>query len=103
MHLTVNLGPLLLTLAFVLSPWEAAAQNYPGSPGIGILRGSCLKLIAAGKAGRCNGEVASVTLDDRPVTLIFSSSAKQVGFRGNGQAIKPLSNGAPFCRCSLSW
>jgi len=65
------------------------AQNDPGSPGIGVLRGTCLKLVSAKGKERCQGEVASVVLDDGSVTFIFTGSNGKIGFRGNGQAVRP--------------
>jgi len=73
---------------------QASAQNNPGTPGIGVLRGTCLKLASPNGKGRCKGEVASVVLDDGSVTFIFTGSNGKIGFRGNGQAVRPRRDGA---------
>jgi hypothetical protein len=80
-------------LAFIAT--AAAAQNFPGGPGVTTVEGKCAKLVV-GKLDAskdCKGELASVTLPDGTVTFIFSAGGKMLGFEGDGKAIRPASGG----------
>lgn len=68
---------------------SAAAQNFPGGPGLITLRGTCQKLVA-GKVDAskgCKGELASVTAPNGTVTFIFTSQGKMLGFGGDGGTV----------------
>ncbi|WP_283196205.1 hypothetical protein [Rhizobium sp. AN80A] len=91
---------VILTAGVLLSATIAQAagtpqQNFPGAPGALTLAGRCSKLVV-GKVDAskpCRNEIASVTLINGQVTLIFSAEGKMLGFQGDGTKIKPASSG----------
>lgn len=91
---------VILTAGALLSASLAYAagdtqQTFPGAPGALTLAGRCSKLVV-GKIDAskpCVNELASVTLVNGQVTLIFTAEGKMLGFQGDGTKIKPASNG----------
>ncbi|KQV66389.1 hypothetical protein [Rhizobium sp. Root1220] len=91
----LTLAAVALSATLLASAAGAAPQNFPGAPGALTLAGKCAKLVA-GKVDAtkgCGNELASVTLVNGQVTLIFTSGGKMLGFQGDGTAIKPAGNG----------
>jgi hypothetical protein len=85
------LATVSLFAASLASAVNAAPQNFPGAPGALTLAGKCAKLVV-GKVDatkECQGEIASVTLINGQVTLIFTSGGKMLGFQGDGTKITP--------------
>ena len=82
--------------AAALSATGAAAQNFPGGPGVVVMAGKCAKLLVVklDASKDCKGELATVTAPDGTVTFIFSSGGKMLGFEGDGRSIGPAGKGS---------
>ncbi|MDM9620704.1 hypothetical protein [Rhizobium sp. S96] len=95
MKLVTFVAASLCAATLASAAGAASPQNFPGAPGALTLAGKCAKLVV-GKLDAtkgCQGELASVTLVNGQVTLIFTSGGKMLGFQGDGTQIKPGSAG----------
>jgi len=76
-------------IAVVAFPGTGAAQDNLGGAGTMVAGGTCSELIVGAEnySSSCNGEAASVTLDDGTIMFVFSAGDRTVGFSGDGRAV----------------
>ena len=82
-------GRMLFAIAVVAFPGTGAAQNNSGGAGTLVAAGTCSELVVGAEnySSSCNGEAASVTLDDGTIMFVFSAGDRMVGFSGDGRAV----------------